>query len=801
MTDVAKLGLEADSGPIVTASKDLRGLTASARNAENQSRRLTTSNRQLSQSLRNTAGSLAVIHGPLGGVAGRFSSLSTLMGRTGLLLGTTALGFGALSLAASRSVRAFQQFETQQLVTQQVLQATGNSAGRTIEQIEALAQGIAASTLASTRGVRAAATQLLTFRTISGETFDRTLRLAQDLSAVGFGSLESSAVQLAKALEDPANGLTMLRRVGVSFTADQQRVIKSLHETGQTADAQRMILAQVERQVGGAGSAAAGGLSGAFDTLSQASTNLAENFGRVVAEGSSLRSVILGIASAIRAIDESAFPTLDSQVLNVQQRLQRLRDQMADQGVTITFDTDLQDIGKMMPDLGKLLEGDPRGLGIFQASEGVLTTRNELEAEYNELLQEQARIARDREQAAVMSDINRRQEQRDRVAGIITELEEEREAARQTEIQKRILEEQRKLGAGATDEEREQVAQLVRQIYAEEEAREASKASLEDRKRSLDRLAEATHAARTELQILKEHSGDEIQQQVNLDLYNLGFDDADFIYQNIDAVREYRDAHTELLEERKRIADFQSWDAEAETIINRTRSALERHNAEVERYKELAEAGHLTTEELNRAIEHSKKRFEEATDSTFDFNDAIKSSMSGMASELRRGTDAVEVLTQAFDRLIDRVMDFALDQLFNQLNSSGGGGIASWFGFSSGGYTGNKGRNQVAGVVHGQEYVVNAAATQKHRPLLEHINSGGGLPGTNVAVAYQPPSIIINNKTGESVQARTQQRGDGGFDIELELDKATARNLRRSGSQSNKALREGFGARPQLAQR
>lgn len=33
-------------------------------------------------------------------------------------------------------------------------------------------------------------------------------------------------------------------------------------------------------------------------------------------------------------------------------------------------------------------------------------------------------------------------------------------------------------------------------------------------------------------------------------------------------------------------------------------------------------------------------------------------------------------------------------------------------GFSSGGYTGNYGVNDVAGVVHGQEYVLNAMATK-----------------------------------------------------------------------------------------
>lgn len=45
-------------------------------------------------------------------------------------------------------------------------------------------------------------------------------------------------------------------------------------------------------------------------------------------------------------------------------------------------------------------------------------------------------------------------------------------------------------------------------------------------------------------------------------------------------------------------------------------------------------------------------------------------------------------------------------------------------GFKSGGYTGDLGVNDVAGVVHGGEYVINARATKRNRSLLEHINSG-----------------------------------------------------------------------------
>jgi TP901 family phage tail tape measure protein len=45
-------------------------------------------------------------------------------------------------------------------------------------------------------------------------------------------------------------------------------------------------------------------------------------------------------------------------------------------------------------------------------------------------------------------------------------------------------------------------------------------------------------------------------------------------------------------------------------------------------------------------------------------------------------------------------------------------------GFESGGYTGNVGTKDVAGVVHGQEFVINARATKQFRPMLEEMNKG-----------------------------------------------------------------------------
>lgn len=53
--------------------------------------------------------------------------------------------------------------------------------------------------------------------------------------------------------------------------------------------------------------------------------------------------------------------------------------------------------------------------------------------------------------------------------------------------------------------------------------------------------------------------------------------------------------------------------------------------------------------------------------------------------------------------------------------------VAKIAGFERGGYTGNGGRKEMAGVVHGKEFVMNADATMRNRPLLDALNRGASV--------------------------------------------------------------------------
>lgn len=201
--------------------------------------------------------------------------------KAGFAGAATAAGIG--SVGAIFKKMATEADETQRSINKfnAILKSTGNVSGFTAKQLDDFSRTLARNTLASTQGVRKAGGILLTFKSISGDTFKETLRLAQDLSATGFGSLESASLQLGKALEDPIKGLTALSRSGVSFTKAEENLIKSLVRGGKAAEAQALILEKVRGQVGGAGEAEAKDtLIGAVDSLGQAWDEMFEKIGQ-----------------------------------------------------------------------------------------------------------------------------------------------------------------------------------------------------------------------------------------------------------------------------------------------------------------------------------------------------------------------------------------------------------------------------------------------------------------------------------------------------------------------------------------
>lgn len=148
-------------------------------------------------------------------------------------------------------------------LTEQIIKSTGGAAKVSAGQVGDLASAISRKAGVDDEAIQSGANLLLTFKNVKNEVgsgnkvFDRATQAAVDLSAAGFGSVESTSKQLGKALNDPIKGLSMLGRAGVTFTADQEAMIKGMVEQGDLLGAQKLMLAEVESQVGGAAAASA----------------------------------------------------------------------------------------------------------------------------------------------------------------------------------------------------------------------------------------------------------------------------------------------------------------------------------------------------------------------------------------------------------------------------------------------------------------------------------------------------------------------------------------------------------------
>lgn len=199
-------------------------------------------------------------------------------------------------------------------ITAQVIKATGGAAKITAGQVGELATAISNKTGVDDEQIQAGANLLLTFKNVKREgeglndIFGRATGAAADLSAAGFGSVDGAAKMLGKALNDPVKGISALGRAGVTFTAEQKEQIKTLTESGDVLGAQKIIMQEVESQVGGVAAAS----STAGEKMSVAFGNFKEQVG----------TALLPVADRFATVMTAhVIPALSSTVVWLQDKL------------------------------------------------------------------------------------------------------------------------------------------------------------------------------------------------------------------------------------------------------------------------------------------------------------------------------------------------------------------------------------------------------------------------------------------------------------------------------------------------
>lgn len=645
-------------------------------------------------------GRLEAFAGNLGGVG----SAMLRLGPIGLAAGAAV---GALTLALGQGLRELEAAEQSFLRLEGVLKATGHASGLTRGQLAELADTMEMSTLATAEGVMDAASVLATFRSISGDTFLRTIKAAQDLSSVFGQDLRSSAVQLGKALEDPVEGVTALKRVGVTFSSSQRDMIAAMVETGDVAGAQALILKTLEQQVGGAGEAEAGGLTGAVHHLKSAWGNLLEELARTPGVGGVVETTLKGLTATLDGVREwFQGPDISQQVAAKSRELVEAEDRLAELrsgsvlwdpsfGLRINQATAAAEakVARLRAEIDALIDQGRAEVEAFQAEQdqaaaGQRQAEQERNAEtiaarIKALEAERVKAAVDAAEkiAAINDQLARDIEAADRKRGLpgIDPTDVDREIALLRDIATRKIEAiERPIRAAAertTDQARKVIADLERQLGAASDPRNAAI------EQALSRLPEgATDAQRRDVERL---SGALFDQKLAIEELN----------KELEAEAKLRDKGSEVTR-RHRTAEEEYRDVLIELGDLLANAAIDQET--YARAVEEAERRKLdaSTEWRDGAVRAVRDYVEEASNAARTAEQAVTKSLQAgedafvkwaNTGKLAAGdlfnTMAEEALRAAWRMSVIKPFGGMLEGLFSSIGS----GIAGWF---SGGSTG-----------------------------------------------------------------------------------------------------------------
>lgn len=287
-----------------------------------------------------------------------------------LVIGGAAIG-AALSLGKvfQANTAAFIEQQNQMVQQEARIKSTGNAAGISAAQMNEIASQLQLITNFGDEATLKATNLLRTFTNIKGTNFISTTKMIQDMT-VSFGTLESNATLVGKALQDPIKGLSAMSRVGVAFTEDQKELIKSLVEGGEVAEAQRVILGELETQFGGSAAAAKDTLGGAITSMLNDFGDLQETIGGFGHE--EFQAAIEQLGATIRAFNNIISETDDDLGL-LDTTLAVLNDSLkviinTGLGVNTVFDVIGEGVAGLVVALDFIAKGElEKSIAVFEA--------------------------------------------------------------------------------------------------------------------------------------------------------------------------------------------------------------------------------------------------------------------------------------------------------------------------------------------------------------------------------------------------------------------------------------------------
>jgi len=161
-----------------------------------------------------------------------------------------------------------------------VLRSTGYAAGFSADQLKAQASAFQQISTFGDESIISMQAVLATFKEVKGDNFKRATKAVLDMATVLDTDLKSAALQVGKALNDPVGQLGALSRAGIILTEDQKKLITEMVETNRIADAQKVILTELESEFGKAADAVGRTFGGQLKQLKNTLNDIKEDIAK-----------------------------------------------------------------------------------------------------------------------------------------------------------------------------------------------------------------------------------------------------------------------------------------------------------------------------------------------------------------------------------------------------------------------------------------------------------------------------------------------------------------------------------------
>lgn len=277
-----------------------------------------------------------------------------------------ARGIRAVALDGSDKQQALAQLEA-------TLASTGRQAEFTSKQLLDMADAFEASSMLTAEQVQSAQARLLSYTDVAAKEFPRALQIVIDQQQRLGISVEQSAEIVGRALQSPSEAMAALGRQGFKLEDNQKRLLKQLEATGNTAQAQAIIMDMLTEAYGG--SAAAARMNTAAG-LWKGLTDRIGDFASRVANSGAFDFMQRKLLEVSDALDEMAndgrldrlAEALSTAFIDAAERAEEFAKKLLD----IDFSTLTDDAGRWLDDFGEKLDTAGRWITMITAPFRVL---------------------------------------------------------------------------------------------------------------------------------------------------------------------------------------------------------------------------------------------------------------------------------------------------------------------------------------------------------------------------------------------------------------------------------------------